>query len=468
MNDKQLEDLIRSRLRARAPSDVPGNLLIRASGIPRQARVIRRRRPALQAGAPWLRLAFVTLVLVVATLGGLVLFTRLGSLNGVASPAVPTLPPVTQPSLPPGAATPTPVVAGAWASQTVAWLVDDQNGLRMTTDGALTWSSARPLPRPQDELRGGPTFMDGSTGYAVWAPQVGNPTPVWVYLTRDGGRTWSATQVGALPSQAGDSNSLTAHFTDAEHGVVLAGDYRSGAVPSGHAGAGMRAVACAGWSTSDGGATWMSIAGAPCSDHDDWATPLVGIIMPASDGGPTVSLTLDGGLTWRSGALPGVGVDDAPMYVVLTAAPDGSPSLAYWVQRGDGQSGTSPRVIVAESHDGGASWREVYDFTPPAAISLDTVAALGPSHWLATGAAAQSSTAAPVPILETADGGRTWVQTGTLGLIDGQSTGWFDRLHGVARGQDDSGCSLPSGTPCHANGFFMTNDGGQTWHGVPF
>ena len=74
----------------------------------------------------------------------------------------------------------------------------------------------------------------------------------------------------------------------------------------------------------------------------------------------------------------------------------------------------------------------------------------------------------PRPILETADGGRTWLPVGTLGTIDGAVSGWSDRLHGMASGQDDSGCSLPSGTPCPSSGWFLTNDGGQTWHGVPF
>ena len=468
MNDEPLEDLIRSRLRARAPHDVPETLFLRAAGIPRQAREGRRRWPAVDTGVRDRRLVFMTLVVAVAVLGSLLLIARLGNPNGVASPAIPTLPPVTQPSLPPRAANPTRIVAGAWVSPTVAWLVDDQNGLRMTTDGGQSWSNPRPLPRPQDELRGGPTFMDDSTGFAVWAPQGGNPVAVWVYLTHDGGRTWSSTHVGTLASQAGDSNSLTAHFSDPEHGVVLAGDYRAGPVPSGHAGAGLQAAACAGWSTSDGGATWIAIPGAPCSDHDDWASPLVGILMPVSDGGPTVSLTLDGGLTWRSGTLPGVGVDDAPIYVVFTIAPDGSPRLAYWVDRRNGEPATHGAVTVVESHDGGTSWEEAYEFEPPSALSLDTVTALGSDHWVATGAASQSTAAPPVPILETADGGRTWVRVGTLGSIDGQSLGWYDRLHGTASGQDNSGCSLPSGTPCHASGFFLTNDGGQTWHGVPF
>ncbi len=37
---------------------------------------------------------------------------------------------------------------GAWVDGSNAWTVDDVGGLRMTTDGALTWSEPRPVPDP--------------------------------------------------------------------------------------------------------------------------------------------------------------------------------------------------------------------------------------------------------------------------------------------------------------------------------
>jgi photosystem II stability/assembly factor-like uncharacterized protein len=469
MTDDALEDLVRSRLRAAAPRDVPEQLVLRAAAIPIADRR-RRRWPWSAAAHPVgrrARLAFAVLLVGVLAASAL-LVPRLGDLGGVASPAIPTLLPVSQPSLPPGAVDPTAIQAGAWVSDTVAWLVDGQSRMRMTTDGGQTWSEPRPLPFLQDELRGGPEFIDSSTGYAVWAAQGVTPVEVTVALTHDGGRTWQSTVAGALAGAAGDSNSLTVHFSDPSHGIVLAGDYTARSIPAGHAGAGMQAQGCAGWSTADGGATWAPIPGAPCSDHDFWASPSMGIIMPASDGGPSVSTTLDGGHTWTRGRLPGVGIDDAPFFVVFTLAPDGAPRLAYWVYRRPDPLSTSEPVIVVESYDGGATWQEVYEADVPNAVARETVVALGPDHWLASGVAADGNGTPPVPILETADGGRTWTRVGTLGDINGTSRGWFDRLHGMASGQDNSGCALPSGTPCHVGGFFLTNDGGQTWHGVPF
>ncbi len=467
MNDAMLEDLVRSRLRANAPHDVPEWLVLRAAAIPQSEVRARRWWRSDRSTAPRRRFAMAGIALAaVIAVGALLVVSNLGERNGVAGPGMPTLPPDTQPSLPPGAAEATRVHDGAWVSPTVAWLVDDNYQLRMTLDGGLTWSEPRPLPH--DDLRGSPVFIDGSTGYAVWAPQGASPLPVIVYLTHDGGRTWSPINVGTLPTKAGDTNSLTVHFSDPRRGIVLAGDYQAAPVPSGHAGAGLHKQACAGWSTDDGGATWAPLASAPCSDHDEWASPLVGIILPSSDGGPGVSLTLDGGLTWRSGTLPGVGVDDAPFDVVFTIAPDGAPRYAYWVDRRSASASTPGPMIVAETHDGGGTWQVAYQADLPDAVGRASVVALGPNYWLASGVASGGTGTPSVPILETADGGRTWTQVGTLGTIAGESRGWIDRLHGMASGQDNSGCALPSGTPCHADGFFLSNDGGQTWHGVPF
>jgi hypothetical protein len=181
-----------------------------------------------------------------------------------------------------------------------------------------------------------------------------------------------------------------------------------------------------------------------------------------------VSLTLDGGLTWTHGTLPQVGADDAPLPLVFALAPDGAPRLAYWVNRGTDPLKTPRRTVVADTHDRGATWQEPYEAADPPSGGLGSVAALGPDHWLATGVDPEGTATPPVPLLETVDGGRTWTQVGTLGTIAGPFQGWFDRLHGMASGQDDSGCALPAGTPCHVNTFFLTNDGGRTWHGVPF
>ena len=474
MNDDVLEALIRAKFRATAPLEVPDTLAIRAAAIPQTTHRSARRAwsPSPERARRWPRFGTVATGVVGVAIIGALLLSQPGERGSVAAPGVPTLPPIMQPSLPPAAANPTTIIAGAWVSATVAWLVDDQSRLRMTTDGGLTWSGPRPLPQRQDELRAGPTFLDSSVGYAAWAPADTFPMDVTLYRTVDGGRTWSAATVGTLSTRQGHMRSLTAHFSDTTHGVVVAGDYITEPISSGHAGAGVRVLACAGWSTADGGRVWAPIVGAPCS-ADVWASSEIGLELPLADGGTDVALTFDGGLTWETGVLPGIGVDDASFPVLFTVTADGAPRLAYYVVHGSDPARTVKPIIVAESHDRGASWQEAYVAQVPGAASgdfvvRDAVVAIGPDHWLANGVSAGGTDTPHVPILETTDGGRTWTAVGTLGSIDGSVRTWFDRLHGMASGQDDSGCALPSGTPCHSISWFLTKDGGQTWHGVPF
>jgi hypothetical protein len=103
-----------------------------------------------------------------------------------------------------------------------------------------------------------------------------------------------------------------------------------------------------------------------------------------------------------------------------------------------GDASATRTLVVAESPDGGSTWEEVYRAP---ATGLGSVSALGPDHWLSFGPASNGPGTLPRPILETADRGRTWVTTGSLGTIDGAPIGWIDRLHGMATGQDDSGRS---------------------------
>ena len=335
----------------------------------------------MAAGHLGLRLASAAAAVATVAVIGVVVLSLLDGRGSVAGPGMPTLPPVIQPSLPSAAANPTTIRDGAWVSPTVAWLVDDQNRLRMTTDGGLTWSAPRPLP--QDDLRGDPRFLDASFGFAMWARPGTDPVEVVLYATHDGGRTWASTTVGTLPTD--DTNSLSAHFVDALRGIVVAGSYHQGPVPSGSFGRGLTQAASAGWSTDDGGRTWASLPDAPCSNDDVWASAEVGLIFPVVDGGPRVSVTTDGGRTWRQGALPGVADSAFPAPAVFIVTDDGVPRLGYYVTKNTDRAGDPRTLIVAETRDGGATWQEAYE-TPTAGLSA--VTAFGPGHWLTSGASA--------------------------------------------------------------------------------
>lgn len=464
MNDETIEDLLRSRLRTLAPRDVPATLVLAAAAVPTDAPRARKitarpeRRMSFRFG-----LAFATMAVVAVLTVGLVL-NGLGK-GGVAGQPIPTLPPVTQPSLPPAAANPTQISDGdgAWVSPTVAWLVDDRWGLHMTEDGGLTWSQTRPLPKV--DLRGNPTFLDANFGYSMWSQPGVSPVEAQLVITRDGGRTWSFIPVGTLPAVKSDMNSLTAHFVDHTHGVVLAGLYVSVPAASGDQGT-QQQVACVGWTTEDGGQTWADVPHATCSNDDVWASPTVGLIFPIVGGGPRVTVTLDGGRTARDGTLPEVGADDFAYPMAFDLGSDGALQLAYLIyHRGDVTDGART-LYVAESRDGGATWALAVASVQPA-FPQSGISVLGPGHWITSGVGF-SSPATPTPILETVDAGRTWAVTGSLGTINGSIRSFYDRLHGMASGADTAGCGTLGITQCHGNSWFLTNDGGVTWHGLPF
>jgi hypothetical protein len=65
------------------------------------------------------------------------------------------------------------------------------------------------------------------------------------------------------------------------------------------------------------------------------------------------------------------------------------------------------------------------------------------------------------------DGGRTWTSTTETWLLGGTAS-WLDRLHGTLEGGSTT-CreAVANCTPTAPN-LWLTNDGGRTWHEVPF
>ncbi len=68
---------------------------------------------------------------------------------------------------------------------------------------------------------------------------------------------------------------------------------------------------------------------------------------------------------------------------------------------------------------------------------------------------------------ETWNGGRGWTAAGSLDVLP-ETMAWADRSQGVLQGQP---IVCPAGQGCSNDPFatvFFTNDGGRTWHQVPF
>jgi len=223
----------------------------------------------------------------------------------------------------------------------------------------------------------------------------------------------------------------------------------------------------------------------------------------ASGAGGTVIRTSDGGVTWRTLAIPDSGkldfrdidaVDERTAFALSIGAGPSSriykttdaganwtlqftnddpkaffDAMAFWdAKRGLAISDSvDGRFVIITTADGGAHWTRVpADALPPAlpnegafAASGTNIAVLGPDMaWIGTGASTTSR------VLRTADGGRTWTIANTP-LAASASAGIFsvafrDRLHGLVVGGDYRK-ELDATSVAAA-----TEDGGVTWTAV--
>ncbi len=199
-------------------------------------------------------------------------------------------------------------------------------GVFHTTDGGQHWSQTARIDvntqfshgRVGGSLQGSLVFRDSLTGWIVTGASSGTnvPTvPPFLYLTHDGGKTWT---VQTIPVPAGvklDSSNAgisLPEFVNQQEGVLLVTPFSP---PSARASAAPQPPGAQGYyvySTTDGGDHWsgpqrLSIPGYTVGfpvltliDGQDWVAPAAG---------PGIVRTTDGGKHWaiRSDGLPANG-----------------------------------------------------------------------------------------------------------------------------------------------------------------
>jgi hypothetical protein len=466
------ERALRDRLHAElVPPTTPDRLRLAVADLGEREMADARNRRARWgrggfAALRGLRAGVAVVAVVAVAVVATVAIVNLSGRQSVATTPHPTLPPVTGSPLPSGAPLGTRVTIsqGGWISSSVAWAEDFASNLHLTIDGGLTWST-----HPGLADTGEISWLDAANGYYVSSAAAGGDQAVTAYFTHDGGLHWTGTAVGSFASVDGQDNALHIHFVDPQHGVAFGTSWDYVRPTASDQPTGMTPSDCRAWTTDDGGATWTPETNPPCVLYGvAWSSPTMGTITYAY-GDHTVAVTVDGGRTWTHGQIPGSAADVSVNAYLLTKAADGSLRLVAASTPGS-WSGTIPTNVLV-STDSGASWSLGYEAAGVDGGKLRGVTALDAEHWLATVSGdVTAPTPVPATVLETFDAGRSWAQVATLGTstIDiGDGVRWVDRLHGSVPGVDMGPC-LAGGGSCGGGTLWLTNDGGLTWHGVPF
>jgi photosystem II stability/assembly factor-like uncharacterized protein len=282
-----------------------------------------------------------------------------------------------------------------------------------STDGGLYWDLAGSLAGDQPwaaATRLASSFTQAANLYAS--------TQSGAFRSTDFGATWRALEPGITGLAIAPSGLETLYATRLMAGPGAPGTY-------------VLAVD----SSTDGGATWRVAGVLPQSwQAAELAVDPFDIATVYALGTPGLAKSTDGGAHWATLFSP-YGAGDSP--IALIVDPRHASTLYIASEQAAGGGGAS----VWRSGDGGVSWAAADAGLPRPLYSL----ALAPSGSLY----AAALVAAGTQVFASADGGTTWQQTATLGVIAQ-----------VAAGLD---------TPDHLfaltyqNGMLASLDQGHTW-----
>ena len=204
------------------------------------------------------------------------------------------------------------------------------SGLYKSADGGSTWRRLEEgLPASDDGLGRVGVGISPSDPNRIYAT-VDAREKGGIYRSDDAGESWRLIHTDRrLWGRGGDFAEIRVHPHDPD--IVFVGNIAS-------------------YRSDDGGATWMSIKGAPGGDdyHRIWINPIdPDIMLFATDQGATV--TVNGGRTWSSW----YNQPTAQLYHVST-----DNQFPYWVYGGQQESGA---IRISSRGDGGQiSFRDWY------------------------------------------------------------------------------------------------------------
>jgi photosystem II stability/assembly factor-like uncharacterized protein len=283
-----------------------------------------------------------------------------------------------------------------FVSAMVAWAngsCGSRGPMLRTTDGGRTWSLASPTSRAYPVGANSTAFAGPRHAWLAWPIHGGQDI---VACTRDGGRTWRRTVVRVI-SPYGTPDFATLTFLNAQDGWI-ATRY-----------AGMHASILQLLRTTNGGASWHSLATRPpISVILGFQTTSLGYGVDVQAGGsvPTIYRTTDGGHVWRPRSLPVPGIYRRVRITLnfgaIRTRGTRDVALAAIIQPLD--LGSHASLVIYRSHDGGAHW------TGSAPLNLGSS-----SNGVSTALAGLSVAWAITDrgLYATHDAGRIWVHVAT-------------------------------------------------------
>ena len=358
----------------------------------------------------------------------------------------PTATPEPTPSPVPSAplATPTPaanVGPAGLIDATHGWAVADQR-LVVTADGGTSWQDVNP-PAPKEGTTPAnllnAQFLDPDHGWVAFAEPFKSGTDpgfgrIDVWRTTTGGQTWTKAELppATIHNQGDTLGEFQFDFLDSSHGVAF--------ITGGSAN---RANDSDLYWTADGGQTWS--ADRPTGSGSDGVEGTVAFttlndgVIAGGKVGSGVSFTLNGGRTWKPGALV------APQGMAGAIRSFGRPVFSNVL---DGLvpvlfqdvSGNVTRVY--RTTDGGASWSWLSHVPGTGAPAVSIVDA---QHWIAVEG---------TRVVTTANGGASWTTIAATPPTPSLASAQFLNL--------TSGWGIWTDTSGDSH-LYRTSDGAATW-----